>query len=137
MFITFVVIETDIETGGTICLIFKFFGESFGITSGVIGIYLSRSKNDKDMKCHWKGFITMVSLKSNYFHTIVAILNLSVQCAFTTVGSFIGFIVNVAVLHGSYLDPYYFDDRSNKRISAELSLVQILSIETFLFFGKT
>ena len=137
MFITFVVIETDIETGGTVCLIFKFFGESFGITSGVIGIYLSRSKNDKDMKCHWKGFITMVSLKSNYFHTIVAILNLSVQCAFTTVGSFIGFIVNVAVLHGSYLDPYYFDDRSNKRISAELSLVQILSIETFLFFGKT
>ena len=137
MFITFVVIETDIETGGTICLIFKFFGESFGITSGVIGIYLSRSKNDKDMKCLWKGFITMVSLKSNYFHTIVAILNLSVQCAFTTVGSFIGFIVNVGVLHGSYLDPYYFDDRSNKRISAELSLVQILSIETFLFFGKT
>ena len=137
MFITFVVIETDIETGGTICLIFKFVGESFGIISGVIGIYLSRSKNDKDMKCLWKGFITMVSLKSNYFHTIVAILNLSVQCAFTTVGSFIGFIVNVAVLHGSYLDPYYFDDRSNKRISAELSLVQILSIETFLFFGKT
>ena len=137
MFITFVAIETDIETGVTVCLIFKFFGESFGIISGVIGIYLSRSKNDKDMKCLWKGFITMVSLKSNYFHTIVAILNLSVQCAFTTVGSFIGFIVNVAVLHGSYLDPYYFDDRSNKRISAELSLVQILSIETFLFFGKT
>ena len=63
MFITFVVIETDIETGGTICLIFKFFGESFGIISGVVGIYLSRSKNDKDMKCLWKGFITMVSLK--------------------------------------------------------------------------
>ena len=137
MFITFVAIETDIETGGTICLIFKFFGESFGIISGVIGIYLSRSKNDQDMKCHWKGFITMVSLKSYYFLTIVAIQNLSVQCAFTTVGSFIGFIVNVGVLHGSYLDPYYFDDRSNKRISAELSLVQILSIETFLFFGKT
>ena len=64
MFITFVAIETDIEAAGTVCLIIKFFGESFGIICGVVGIYLSRSKNDKDMKCLWKGFITMVSLKS-------------------------------------------------------------------------
>ena len=64
MFITFVAIETDIYTVETVCLIIKFFGESFGFICGVIGIYLSRSKNDKEMKCPWKGFITMVSLKS-------------------------------------------------------------------------
>ena len=50
MFITFVVIEADIDSGGAIALTFKFFGEIFGIISGVIGIYLSRSKNEKDMK---------------------------------------------------------------------------------------
>ena len=74
MFITFVVIETDIESPGAICLTFKFFGEFFGIISGVIGIYLSRSKNDKDMKCLWKGFITLVSLKfisRHFFNTIL------------------------------------------------------------------
>ena len=75
MFITFVVIEKDIEdVVGPICLTFKFFGEIFGIISGVIGIYLSRSKNDKDMKCLWKGFITLVSLKfisRHFFNTIL------------------------------------------------------------------
>ena len=70
MIITFVAIEMDIRTGTdirTVCLIIKFFGECFGISCCVhcvIGIYLSRSKNDKDMKCLWKGFITLVCLKS-------------------------------------------------------------------------
>ena len=141
MFITFVAIETDIETAGTVCLIIKFFGESFGIICGVVGIYLSRSKNDKDMKCLWKGFITMVSLKSiliqyeSYFKQF----NLSIQCAVTTVSSFIGFLANVIVLHMEYLRPYFWKNLDDEYdiIEAELSLVQILTIETFLFFGKT
>ena len=136
MFITFVVIEADIDSGGAIALTFKFFGEIFGIIGGVIGIYLSRSKNDKDMKCLWKGFITLVSLKlisKHFFNTI-----LSVQCVFTTVSSFIGFLANVIAVHTVYLDPYdwknTYDDYDS--ISDELSLVQVLTIETFLFFGK-
>ena len=139
MFITFVVIEEDIYYEGGICLTFKFFGEIFGIIGGVIGIYLSRSKNDQDMKCLWKGFITLVSFKliSKHFFTTI----LSVQCVFTTVSSFIGFIANVIVVHVEYLRPYSwttydaYDDYDS--ISDELSLVQVLTIETFLFFGKT
>ena len=141
MFITFVVIETDIESGIAVGLTFKFFGEIFGIIGGVIGIYLSRSKNDKDMKCLWKGFITLVSLKlisEHFFNTI-----LTVQCVFTTVSSFIGFLANLLALHayGGYLRPYYwkntYDDYDSDEISDELSLVQVLTIETFLFFGKS
>ena len=137
MFITFVAIEEDIDFGGGICLTFKFLGEIFGIIGGVIGIYLSRSKNDQDMKCLWKGFITLVSFKliSKHFFTTI----LSVQCVFTTVSSFIGFIANVIVVHLEYLRPYSwkntYDDYDS--ISDELSLVQVLTIETFLFFGKT
>ena len=140
MFITFVVIETDIESPGAICLTFKFFGEIFGIISGVIGIYLSRSKNDKDMKCLWKGFITLVSLKfisRHFFNTILWFL--SFQCVFTTVSSSIGFIANLIVVHEVYLNPYYWKNTYDDYdiISDELSLVQVLTIETFLFFGKT
>ena len=123
MFITFVVIEKDIEFGGSIALLFKFLGEIFGIIAGAVGIYLSRSKNDKDMKCLWKGYITLVCwIFKNFSFTAI----LSVQCVFTTVSSSIGFIANVIALHLSYLQR-----------NSELSLVQILTVETFLFFGKT
>ena len=60
MFITFVSIEKDIELDGGIALAFKLVAELFGIISGTIGIYLSRSKKDTKMKCLWKGFITLV-----------------------------------------------------------------------------
>ena len=136
MFITFVVIADDIESGSAVCLTFKFFGEIFGIVGGVIGIYLSRQKNDKDMKCLWKGFITLVSLKLISKHFVTTIL--SVQCVFTTVSSFIGFLANLIVVHAAYLQPYYWKNRDDDdSISDRLSLVQVLTIETFLFFGKT
>ena len=144
MFITFVSIETGIYLEGSILLAFKFFGEIFGIIAGAVGIYLSRSKNDKDMKCLWKGYITLVSWNFKHFSFTTI---LSVQCVFTTVSSFIGFIANVVVTHAGYLDTYYWSDYGDsysykgsalrKRIASELSLVQILTIETFLFFGKT
>ena len=138
MFITFLVIQTDIDGN-----IFKIFGEIFGIIAGIIGIYLSRSKNDKDMKCLWKAFITLVSW--NWFPNIFVTAILSVQCIFTTVSSFIGFVANVIALHTSYLSPYHwmykYDDDDDYEdydsISEELSLIQILTIETVLFFGKT
>ena len=64
MFITFVSIEEEIEFEGKICLVFKFIGEIFGFFGGAIGVSLSRSKKDNEMKCLWKGFITLVSLHS-------------------------------------------------------------------------
>lgn len=45
----------------------------------------------------------------------------------------IGFIANVGLPCRSAID----DDIHYERITAELSLVQILTIESFLFFGKT
>ena len=63
MFVTFVSIEKDIEVEGRICLALKFIAEIFGIFGGTIGISLSRSKKDTQMKCLWKGFITLVSFQ--------------------------------------------------------------------------
>ena len=50
MFILFVAIEMDIRTGTdirTVCLMIKFFGESFGIICGVIGIICQGQKMTK------------------------------------------------------------------------------------------
>ena len=63
MFVIFVSIEKDIEVEGGICLALKFIAEIFGIFGGTIGISLSKSKKDTQMKCLWKGFITLVSFQ--------------------------------------------------------------------------
>ena len=61
-FVSFEKFEGDIAFDRGVYLAMKFLGEITGIIAGIIGIFLSRTKNDKIMKCIWKGFITMVSL---------------------------------------------------------------------------
>ena len=60
MFILFVAIEMDIRTGTdirTVCLIIKFFGESFGIICGVIGIICQGQKMTKTWNVYGKALL--------------------------------------------------------------------------------
>ena len=52
----------DLDEGWVVTFItIKLIGEGFGIVAGAIGIYLSRTKNHKRMRCLWKAFVALVS----------------------------------------------------------------------------
>ena len=61
-FVSFEKFEGGIAFEGGVYLALKFLGEITGIIAGIIGIILSKTKEDTKMKCLWKGFITMVRL---------------------------------------------------------------------------
>ena len=87
-------------------MVVKLIGELFGIVAGVVGVNLSRTKNDERLKCLWKTFISLVSwlhyieqsyLTLNYIKCIKCILTTIcvslhyIKCILTTICAIIGF----------------------------------------------